>query len=197
VAGGTSAEQELVFGYGSLVFDLSFAPTREPAAEGFVCDLVGFRRGWDIAMDNAVTIPGYKYYVDARSRRRPDVCVTFINLYPDRNAAVNGVAVPMSEEELLRLDERERNYERVEVTDGIRPPPTGRVWTYRGDEEARERYRRASASGGAVVSREYYAAVLASFRELGDAEMERFWRSTDQPACPLADLVLVDVPADP
>lgn len=194
MASGASMEPELVFGYGSLVFDLSFGPTRELAADGFVCDLVGFRRGWDIAMDNAVTVPGYKYYVDARTGQRPEVCVTFINLYPNPEAAINGVAVPISKDDLRRLDDRERNYERVEVTEAIRPPPTRRVWTYLGREDARQRYRRGLTSGDAVVSRQYYAAIVASFQALGEAEMERFWRSTDQPDCPLAELVLIDVP---
>jgi cation transport regulator ChaC len=194
VASGASAEPELVFGYGSLVFDLGVAPTRARAAEGFVCDLVGFRRRWDVAMDNAVTVPGYKYYVDRRTGHRPEVFVTFLNLSVDRDAAINGVAVPMSQDDLRRLDERERNYERVEVTEAIRPPSTRRVWTYLGHKEARERYRLGAASGAAVVSREYYAAVVSSFQELGDAEIERFWSSTDRPDCPLLDLVVVDVP---
>ena len=145
-------------------------------------------------MDNAVTVPGYKYYVDAWTGRRPEVCVTFVNLHPDTGCTVNGVAVPVSREGLRRLDERERNYDRVEVTEAISPRPARRVWTYLGDEEARGRYRRGRASGRAVVSREYYEAVLASFRDLGDAEVRRFWSSTEQPECPLADLSLVDVP---
>ena len=69
------------------------------------------------------------------------------------------------------------------------------MWTYRGNEEARERYRRGRVSGRAVVSREYYEAVVASFQRLGDAEVERFLRSTERPDCPLAELVLVDLPA--
>ena len=193
-ARAAAADRELVFGYGSLVFDLSFGPTREPAEEGFVCDLVGFRRRFDIAMDNAVTVPGYKYYVDAATGERPEVFVTFVNVCASADGAVNGVAVPVSREGLRELDERERNYERVDVSDAIRPRPARRVWTYRGAEDARERYRRGQASGRAVVSREYYEAVVSSFRELGDAEVECFWRSTEPPGCPLADLVLVDLP---
>ena len=188
------AEPELVFGYGSLVFDLSFGPTREPSDEGFVCDLVGYRRRFDIAMDNAVTIPGYKYYVDAETGERPEVFVTFVNVCASADGAVNGVAVPVSREGLRELDERERNYERVDVTEAIRPRPARRVWTYRGEEDARERYRHGRASGRAVVSRGYYEAVVSSFEELGPAELERFWRSTEQPECPLADLALVDLP---
>ena len=145
-------------------------------------------------MDNAVTVPGYKYYVDARSGQRPELYVTFVNLCADGDCAVNGVAVPMSEAGLRGLDERERNYERVEVTDAIRPRPAGRVWTYVGDEDARDRYRRGRADGRAVVSREYYAAVVSSLEELGDGEVDRFWRSTDRPDCPFAELALIDVP---
>ena len=100
----------------------------------------------------------------------------------------------MSRVDLRQLDERERNYERVDVTNMIRPEPERRVWTYRGDEDASERYRQGRTSGRTVVSREYYEAVVSSFEELGPAELERFWRSTEQPECPLADLALVDLP---
>ena len=44
----------LVFGYGSLAEPRAGRPLR----------LAGWRRVWGVAMDNRVTIPGYKYFLD-------------------------------------------------------------------------------------------------------------------------------------
>ena len=76
------------FGYGSLVG----VPGR-----GRVGRLHGWRRGWGVAMDNAVTVPGYKVYV-APDGSRPDVCVAFLDIAEaaagDLAAIVAGGALP-------------------------------------------------------------------------------------------------------
>ena len=62
--------REFVFGYGSLAaLGDGVAPSRTPRAEGFVCDLRGYRRQWGVAMDNSRDLPGYKHYTDAVGRR--------------------------------------------------------------------------------------------------------------------------------
>ena len=53
---GTTARQ-YVFGYGSLL------ERRHEPAHG-LSELTGFRRTWNVAMDNRQTIPGYKHYLD-------------------------------------------------------------------------------------------------------------------------------------
>jgi len=106
-----------VFGYGSLMGDGSKR-----------AHLRGFRRVWNVAMDNRVTIPGYKYYVDPDGSR-PAVYVTFLNLVPGEG--VDGVVV---DADLDVLDARERNYARVDVSDAIDVP--GPVYAYLGLAEA-------------------------------------------------------------
>ena len=91
----------LVFGYGSLA-DPGGRPHR----------LARWRRVWGVAMDNRVTIPGYKYYLDPAGAR-PAVHVAFLDVVPDAGAAVEGRAIEV--EDLVALDARERNYRRVEV----------------------------------------------------------------------------------
>lgn len=126
-------------------------------------------------MDNAVDLPGYKYYVRADGTR-PHVKVTFVNLVESPGDAVNGVLL---EADLEELDLRERNYERREVEPGL--------WAYVGTSDARARYE----AGPAVISREYLELVRSGFAALG--ELERFERTTEPPAVPVWDLRRVDL----
>jgi hypothetical protein len=132
-----------VFGYGSLAGE---------ADDAVPCRLRGWRREWGVAMDNAVAIPGYKRYRDGEGRF-PDVCVAFLDVQPAAGAAVDGVCLAAAD--LGALDDRERNYARVEVTDAVEGAPPGRVWVYAGRPDSRERLRAARAAGRAVVVRGY------------------------------------------
>ena len=148
----------LVFGYGSLADPGAGRPLR----------LAGWRRVWGVAMDNRVTIPGYKYFLDAGGGR-PAVCVAFLDVVPDPAASVDGVVFEVAH--LAELDARERNYRRVEI---------GGIWVYLGLEAARARF----AAGPTVVSRAYLDGVRAA---LGPA-------FEPEPAVPVMDLTRVDVP---
>jgi len=150
----------LVFGYGSLADPGAGRPLR----------LAGWRRVWGVAMDNRVTIPGYKYFLDGAGGR-PAVCVAFLDLVPDPAASVDGVVVEV--DDLGPLDARERNYRRVEA---------GGLWLYTGLEEARERF----AAGPTVVSRPYLESVRAGFAAHG-------LPFDPEPELPVLDLVRVDV----
>lgn len=149
-----------VFGYGSLA---------EPGA-GRPLRLAGWRRVWGVAMDNRVTIPGYKYFLDGAGGR-PAVCVAFLDVVPDPAAGVDGVVFEVAD--LDALDVRERNYRRVQV-DGL--------WLYTGLEEARERF----AAGPTVVQRAYLESVRAGFAAHGLG-------FGPEPALPVLDLERVDV----
>ncbi|HSD76198.1 MAG TPA: gamma-glutamylcyclotransferase family protein, partial [Solirubrobacteraceae bacterium] len=146
-----------VFAYGSLARDLR----GEPAV------LRGARRTWGVAMDNRRVIPGYKVWLDPRDGSRPAVHVAFLDLAAAHaGARVRGVLVPVSAAELERIDARERNYARVDVTDHLaeRPRPrTGRIWAYVGTAAGRARFRAGTATGTAVVARAYLDAVRAAF----------------------------------
>jgi hypothetical protein len=128
-------------------------------------ELRGYRRVWNVAMDNSVDLPAYKYYVDADGKR-PDVKVTFVNLVEAPDAAVRGVVL---EVDLDALDPRERNYARREVEPGL--------WAYVGTTEARTRYE----AGPSVVSLEYLELVRAAFP------------AVERPTVPVWDLRRVDL----
>ena len=123
--------REFVFGYGSLAaLGDGVAPSRTPRAEGFVCDLRGYRRQWGVAMDNSRDLPGYKHYTDAVGRR-PPVFVCFLDIEPDPRTVVNGLCIPVDRGRLAVLDDRERNYERRDIS-ALVDAGGARVWTYVG-----------------------------------------------------------------
>jgi hypothetical protein len=140
-------------------------------------------------MDNTVTIPGYKYYLDADDAR-PDVCVAFLDLEAAPGESVNGLCMPVDAAALRALDERERNYERVDVTRGV-DPVIGRTWAYAGRADSRERFAEASAAGRCVVAGAYLEVVERRFRALG--EWDEFEASTGGVRPPVRELRRVDL----
>jgi len=135
-----------VFAYGSLL-------GVEPAAP---CVLRDHARGWDVAMDNRETIPGYKYYLDEEGGR-PAVYVTFLAIRREPGASVRGVLFAVDDGTLAALDRRERNYDRRDVSDLL--DVDGRVWAYVGSDAGRERCAAGRAAGTAVVAEHYLAQV--------------------------------------
>lgn len=176
---------DLVFAYGSLV--------ARTAPRGPWCLLQGYRRTWNVAMDNRVTIPGYKYYVHRETGERPAVFIVFLNVARRPAGLVNGLLVPAADS-LAALDLRERNYVRVEVTRDVWPTPPGRVFTYVGSTEGRQRYVQGATARACAVQRDYHDAVREGFARGGPAALQRFHTSTDPSGCPLLDLRRVDVP---
>ena len=179
---------DYVFGYGSLAGELL---AEEPST---TVQLRGRRRVWGVAADNEHAIPGYKRYLLRSDGSAPRVFVAFLDLVEDLGSAVNGVLARVDAGMLARLDRRERNYDRVEVTAAIDSPPDGRVWTYVGSREGRARMEAGQREQRVVVARAYAESVHAAFRSLGDGEYERFLASSDLDGVPLLDLERVDLP---
>jgi cation transport regulator ChaC len=167
-----------LFAYGSLL----------PAGEARPCTLTGWQRSWGVAMDNTVDLPGYKHFVTPAGQR-PALMVAFLSIAPQAGASVNGVALPVADDELPGLDERERNYARVDVTDDIDAGLDGRVWAYSGLDTARERLARGLREGRAAIASTYHARVLEGFDGLG--QRERFERLTAPMPAPVVDLEVV------
>jgi gamma-glutamyl AIG2-like cyclotransferase len=139
----------VVFGYGSLAGEVGGRP----------CVLREHRCGWGVAMDNRRTIPGYKFYVDAQTGERPEVYVAFLCIWPAPGATVDGVAFEVDDAALAALDDRERNYDRCDVSGLVEPDLGTTVWAYLGSAAGRERCAAGRTAGTAVVSAEYLARV--------------------------------------
>jgi hypothetical protein len=174
-----------VFAYGSLAGEL--------LDDASVVGLRGRRRVWGVAADNEHAIPGYKRYLRSDGST-PRIFVAFLDLAEDPECAVNGVLAPVRGDELVALDRRERNYDRVDVTADIDSPPDGRVWTYVGSAAGRARLRQGVAERRVAVPRAYADAVHAAFRRLGAGEYRRFLGSSDLDGMPVEDLRRVDLP---
>ena len=175
---------DYVFGYASLAADL---------AGGHAAQLRGHRRWWGVAMDNAVDVPGYKHYRLRSDARRPAICVAYLDLVADDDAATTGVCVPVEAAQLPALDRRERNYDRVDVTAAIAGAP-GTVWAYLGTPAGRERLRRARREGRAVVSRDYLERTRAAYAALSPEALAEFERTAATGDLPVWDLDRVDHP---
>lgn len=185
---GPYPSTDYVFGYGSLV-----TPGGERIAGVTANALRGYRRTWNVAMDNSRAIPGYKRYLDPATGTAPPWFVVFLNIVPDAGRHVNGAVVPVSAEELAELDRRERNYERIEVTSSLAEPMAGTVWTYTGLPAAVERFETGIQAGRAVISQDYRQTVLRGFAALGDHAAREFEAVTDPPPCPMVALRRVDI----
>jgi gamma-glutamylcyclotransferase (GGCT)/AIG2-like uncharacterized protein YtfP len=175
-----------VFGYASLVA----APDGVPAC------LRGHRRVWGVAMDNAVAIPGYKVY-ELPDGTRPAAAVAFLDLERAGDAVVDGALLEVDDAGLARLDARERQYERVDVSAQIDGGGVGDrpVWTYVGRAPGRARVA-AGRAGGAevVVQRAYVDLVEAAFAALGGQALERYRASTElPPPFPVLELARIDL----
>jgi len=152
-----SERAQFVFGYGSLAAGVPVLPAR----------LRGHRRVWGVAMDNTVDIAGYKSYRSSVDGTRPAVFVAFLDIVPDASATTGGALIAVDGALLHTLDARERNYDRVDVTEHVDGAPRGTVWAYRGSAEGRARLARGRQDGTAVVAVDYIEGVRAAFAVLG------------------------------
>jgi hypothetical protein len=124
-------------------------------------------------MDNRCDLPGYKYYTDPDGAR-PSVFVVFLDLRAG-GEGIDGMCAPVDAAMLRTLDLRERNYDRIDVTERIElgercGKTPARVWTYVGSQEGRRRLADARRDGCAVVQGDYLRAVaraIAALHELG------------------------------
>jgi gamma-glutamylcyclotransferase (GGCT)/AIG2-like uncharacterized protein YtfP len=108
-------------------------------------------------MDNRRTIPGYKFYVDPATGERPAVFVTFVCIWPEPGASVEGVVFEVDDDGLAALDRRERNYDRRDVCAHV--DGDGPVWAYLASDAGRARFAAGRAAGTAVISAEYLARI--------------------------------------
>jgi len=111
-------------------------------------------------MDNTRDVPGYKYYVDPRTKERPAIYVAFLDLAADNDATVHGVVSPVTDERLAQLDARERNYRRVAVE--VDPPTGGVTYAYVGTPDARARFEAGRRANSVFVARAYLKAAPTS-----------------------------------
>lgn len=185
-----------IFGYGSLVNQEALArylcrPCSTDATA--FCQLKDYRRCWNVAMNNSIDLPAYKHYLDTATGQRPNIFVTFLNIRPEQHACVSGVLFEVSQQELAQLDMRERNYQRIAVTEQVDKPLTNAtVWVYIGTPEAEQRYQEGLKSNSAYIPEEYYQFVRHCFSQCGSAIALNYQEATDAPEVPLRKVIRID-----
>jgi len=182
---------KFVFGYGSLVSPsklAKFLHRNKPLVENedyFCLELKGYKRLWNIVRDNSGQM-GYKQYV-LPDGSLPAESILLINISPYKNSVVNGVAFKVSQQELNTLDNRERNYVRVDVSKSL-SKKIGQCYAFLGKKEAVDRYMKADKHNF-VINKDYYSMIENGFKEISADFYKNYKKTTIQPDAKLIKLV--------
>jgi len=117
-----------LFGYGSLINPKSIKRTlgREIKAEDLIEALIhDYVRKWQLV----------DWVMFGENNLGRPIPAIFLDLMRQVGAKTNGILIPISEEELNKMDKRERNYDRVNVSNLIKPNMSEYIYTYFGKKE--------------------------------------------------------------
>lgn len=158
-----------IFGYGSLVSSASVSRTLQRQVDARHMPLAllhGYARDWEIRVpiifDDGIACNGQ-----------------FLDISPQPDASVNGVLIPVSDQELAMLTRREAQYDAVEVGDRIQSAvaPAARVIAFRGRAE----FRRDTPQVPSFRPRSYRSLVETAVRSRGADFLAQF-HSLTKPA---------------
>jgi dephospho-CoA kinase len=178
-----------VFGYGSLVDPASFSATigrdLRPGVDFFEAELAGFGRRWNYGvMHVRATGPG-------PDGGMTEYTLVALGIVPAAGETVNGIVGRVDRVELAALDDRERHYDRVDVTAATThhaPEVDGRIVVYVPRREAVEHYERARDARRAAIAQRYWDLVDRAFHAFGPQAHARYHRSTPPPDVPVMSL---------
>lgn len=185
-------QSNFVFGYGSLVnignLEQYLKRKLNPGADYIICSLNNFQRCWNVAMDNRVNLPNYKYYLHQPTGKRLDGYVAFLNIRPHQHHSLTGILFRVSDRELEHLDRRERNYQRINITEQLDTTALGNAWTYIGLPEAEQRYQTGLTQTKTVIAQHYLDSVHQAYLALGSQKLAHYIATTEQPEIPIVNL---------
>jgi len=178
-----------VFGYGSLVDPESLGRTlgRQVTldVDFLAAELTGWGRRWNYGVGHVV----------GTWRRQDGVVIddgviVALGVVAAADEAVNGIVARVSGLEIAALDQRERDYDRVDVTASVSVrheafEPDARIVTYVPRPSAIDRYERARDRGRAGIRSTYWGLVDAAFAVWGADQLERYRSSTPPPDVPV------------
>jgi cation transport regulator ChaC len=178
-----------VFGYGSLVAPASIGRTLGRPVERRVgyeaAWLEGFGRRWNYG---SLHQRGDWDGPDGRVERGVIVC---LGLAVSTDERCNGAVIELADDELALLDWRERDYDRVDVTDAVTVEAdgfAGRIVTYLPRRSAIERYLAARDGRRAAIRRSYVDLVEGAFEELGRGHLAAYRSATPAPDVPVVEV---------
>ncbi len=149
---------------------------------GVVADLYGFRRSWSVVRDNRES---EKTFARVGDGWVPDYVLLLNANEAEPKDRFNGVIYKVTETELKRLEDREKRYRPVEVTErlsyrqgscesGDKPLFTD-VYTFTGKQD----HLIDLPPPNSCVLESYMGAVHRGFEKLGSRELEIFHQTTD------------------
>ncbi|HWL43475.1 MAG TPA: gamma-glutamylcyclotransferase family protein [Ilumatobacter sp.] len=184
---GDGAAGRWIFGYGSLVSPVSFGVTLGRSltvGEDFHNTVLdGYGRRWNYGSRYRTGwLNGAEYSIVA------------LGVVAAVGETVNGVIGWVTDEELVRLDAREVDYDRVDVTELIDSPAAldAPVETYVPRPESIVRYESARDAGTAAIEQRYWDLVAGAFAGFGRAARQRFLDTTPPPDVPVLELTRPD-----
>ena len=196
-----AAASTWVFGYGSLVDPASLGRTLgrtvTPGADFLEAELAGWGRRWNYGVGR---VPAMWRTTDGTLV--DDGVIVALGLVAAPTEDVNGIVARVSDAELAALDLRERDYDRLDVTDAVEVQETvighvgaaDRIVTYVPRPSAVQRYEAARDSGQAGIRSSYWGLVDAAFAVLGSDRLARYRSTTPSPDVPV--VVMIEPSAD-
>ena len=154
-----------VFGYGSLMNPASIQRTvaREVPRDTLIPAILrDYVRKWDL-------VDWIRFEQDLSGTVVP---AAFLDVAQQPGREVNGILLALSEEELSRMDGREKNYDRVNISSLIEPRVSPDVFTYVGKDI------HTHPPSDTCVPADYEALVLAGVREWGAAFEAQYHQTT-------------------
>jgi len=149
-----------VFGYGSLVSPESLAATLGRRLDLEAAELRGWQRAWNVGSDKESHPERTFRLADGTEYEGLTVV---LGLEPGERCA--GSVFAVTDADLALLDVRERNYDRVDVTDQItwaRRPENCTIYTYTPKTTAIERLVAALASRRRINVRKGYVDIVGA-----------------------------------
>jgi hypothetical protein len=180
-------------GYGTLMSTPSLEQTlgHPYGGQAYKVHVRDYLRAWALRCPNndPQASPAASGKIDAYflrdGERIPFDGMVNLNIYPLKNARINGILYFLSGEDLAKIDKRERGYKRVDITDRIDEYDFsgGRIYIYEGLPEHPD--VSAADPQKYVIIKEYIDAVTQACDHIGKDFRVEFDRSTKPPAHPV------------
>ncbi len=179
--------------YGSLISLKSLEGTLGHKYEGPIrqVHLAGYEREWACVrpFNDPEAIAAGRPKIDAflmsGAERVPVTGAAELNLYPKDQGRINGLLYMVTDEELARLDKRERGYRRADVTDKVEEFDFrgGKVFVYEGRPSPTNAAR--PEKGRYILIKEFLDMVTGACDAIGKDFREEFDSSTRPCAYPV------------